>query len=88
MFNLEARIEAIVFQQFLYIIKKYDSPFYCFSVYWLKFHLNVQRSKSFNIIANGNDVDRPRFYEFMIKVVKEIKSIDQDYIKNVKKILK
>jgi len=56
-------------------------------VYWLKFHLKFLRNGNFNfnIIPSGDDVDRPSFYAFIIKVVKEIKSLDQDYIKNVKK---
>lgn len=89
MFNIEAKIKTILFQQFLYICNNYKRIFYSFSIYWLKFLMrNLEifdlKSINFNNIPsapnNGNI-----FYARMRESVNEIKKYDPVFMKNLSK---
>ena len=85
MFNLKARLETTLFQQFLYLTRNYQRPFFCISVYWMKFHLRYLNLKNFNIIPFGDDRFMPKYYKGMIECVKKFKKIDKDCLINFKK---
>ena len=84
LFNLESRLKTIILQQFIYITKKYNSPFYALSVYWMKFDMRELKIRNFNITPAGNERERPVIYNFMTECVREFKNIDKNFIINSK----
>jgi hypothetical protein len=88
-FNLEAKIKTILFQQFLYICHNYKRTYYQFSVYWLKFIMRTVNvfdlnSINFNLIPSSKKDDNI-FYCKMSESVKEIKKYVKEFTHNLSK---
>ena len=79
MFHIESRLKTINIQNFLYIIKNRNRPFFCMSIYWLKFCLR-EFLLNFNIIPSGEDCERPAAYQKMIMDINDLKKINKDFI--------
>ena len=85
MFKIEAKIETIFLQNFLYFLRNYERDCYSMSFYWMKFELKDMKIENFNIMPSGDDRKRPTFYQRMISCVKNFKRKDKDFIKNAHK---
>ncbi len=84
MFNLEAKIKTILFQQFIYICHSHKRIYYQFSVYWLKFimrTLNIfgLNSINFNLIPSSKDDGNVLHFK-MREQFKEIKKFDKNFM--------
>ena len=85
MFNIEAKIETIFLQNFLYLSKNCNRDCYRLSVYWMKFELRDMKLHNFNIIPSGDERNRPSFYQKMTSCVRGFKKHDKELIKNAHK---
>ena len=79
MINIRAKIETIMFQQFLGAVSNRYSSFYQLSVYWMKFTMREFDLRNFNTIPIGNECQRPEYYVEMIRCVNRMKEFDRAY---------
>jgi hypothetical protein len=68
MFNNEAKLKTILFQQFLYICHDYNIIYYSFIIFWLKFimgSLNIfdLRTIIFNLMPSPLNEDNTFYFK-------------------------
>jgi len=80
-------VQTILHQHIIYIIKKKEKIWFAISMSWLKFEMKATGVSihNFNLIPSGDIAFIPAFYAEMLKVVKNFRKNQPDYLKNLKK---
>ena len=81
---IRSKIKTCLIQNFINIYINNERMFYQLSVKYMKYDLrHLKIFKSFNIIPTSDR--RPDIYDLIHDSIAEIKTIDQDFFKNIKK---